>query len=189
MTNTAPYTRRILSIYRSATPEDIREGMGWYDEARAFAESLDTDVSRAAGVIAAVSPMLSWPRNMTVARALYAGQREGLCLPNSVTAASRILAGEHPLDVLNGPKVRAFYQNIMGQGESVTLDRHAIDIAVGRPLSDDDRAFWLAATRRRLLTSAYVNAARIAGISPAAMQAITWVAWRKTRAVAYHVNG
>lgn len=189
MTNTAPFTRRILSVYRAATPEDHSEGMGWYDEARSFAESLDTDVSRAAGVIAAVSPMLSWPRNQTVARAIYAGKREGLCLPNSVKAAARIMDGEHPLDVLNGPKVRAFYMAIMGEGDSVTLDRHAIDIAVGRPLSDTERAVYMGARNRRVILAAYVNAAHRAGVSPAAMQAITWVAWRKTRAQAYHVNG
>lgn len=189
MTNTAPFTRRILSVYRAATDDDIREGMSWYDDARSFAESLDTDVSRAAGVIAAVSPMLSWPRNKTVARAIYNGQREGLCLSRNVAAAARIIDGEHPLDVLNGPKVRAFYMAIMGEGESVTLDRHAIDIAVGRTLSDSERSMYAGARNRRVIHAAYVNAAHRAGISPAAMQAITWVTWRKTRAQAYHVNG
>lgn len=180
---TAPHTRRILSIYRSAGPDDYATGMAWYREANAYAASLDNDVERAAGVMAAISPMMPWPRNKILAAEIYNG-RQGGCLPDNWVKARRILDGEAPLDVLSGDKVVAFFHNIMLSPEYVTIDRHAIDIAIGRPLSNKERSVWLGKRKRAVLVKAYENAAKIAGVSAFEIQAVTWVVWRKTRAVA-----
>lgn len=189
------HTRNIMKVFRSCTDDDIQEGTAWYREAREFAASLDTDVSRAVGVISVLSPMTSWPRNQTLARQHYAGIYGG-CLPANTVKAQRILAGEPVESVVSGVKVEAFYANIMGDDSVVTLDRHAIDVAMGRTLTDDERnAIARSKSRREPIVKAYESAARIASrehgehYSVADLQAIVWVGWRKRHAQAYHVNG
>ena len=58
----ATMTRNILRTYRQATDAQRHEGMTWYDEAHNLAASLDSDVDRAAGIIAALSPQTPWNR-------------------------------------------------------------------------------------------------------------------------------
>jgi hypothetical protein len=182
------HTRNIMRTFRSCTPADIAEGTAWYREAREFAASLDTDVRRAVGVIAVLSPMVSWPRNQTLARAHYAGVYGG-CLGASTVKAQRILSGE-PVDaVVKGKKVKPFFDAIMGDPDSVTLDRHAIDVAMGRTLTDGERNAIATTKRREPIVESYRRAARITGYSPAEVQAIVWVGWRKRNAQAFHVNG
>lgn len=191
---TTQHTRNIMRVFRACTDDDIREGMSWYVDARTFAASLDTDVSRAVGVISVLSPLVGWPRNKTLARQHYAGIYGG-CLPSSTTKAQRILAGEPVESVVSGVKVTAFYAAIMGDPNAVALDRHAIDVAVGRTLTDRERNSIGSTKRREPIVQAYMNASRIASresgtvITPAEIQAIVWVGWRKRHAQAYHVNG
>lgn len=187
------HVRNIMKAYRSATPEDHAEGLEWYREANAFAASLDTDVERAAAVIAILSPVTSWPQNMDKARRAYAGDRTRLGFPANRDKVSRILdGGERWQDVLSGAKVEAFMANIMGDPEHVTVDRHAVDIAIGRPLSDTERAVWMGKRNRAILIDAYRRAAVIASreasepVMPYQVQAVTWVWWRRNRAVAFH---
>ena len=180
-----------MKAYRLATPEDHTDGMAWYREAHAFASSLDTDVSRAAGVIAALSPNTSWPTNMRLATNHYAGVFGGT-FGDATRKAQRILAGEPVESVLRGDKVTAFYANIMGDPAHVTIDRHAIDIACGKPMSDRERSVWMGKRNRAVLVDAYRRAAAIATreagetVHPYQVQAVTWVWWRKNRAVAFH---
>lgn len=176
------HTRNILRAYRAATPIDREEGLAWYREAHEFALSLDPDnVERAAGVIAAISPMMYWSYNQRLASEIYAGRREQGCLPDNMAKALRIMDGEHPLNVLGGEKVLSFYHNILLDNVRVTIDRHAIDIACGKPQSDADRAPYFKGKRRKELVQSYTNAARIEGVLPYEIQAITWVYWRKAK--------
>lgn len=187
------HTRNIMKAYRSATPQDHAEGMAWYDEAKAFAASLDNDVARAAAVIAILSPMTSWPQNVDKARRAYDGDRTRLGFHANRDKVSRILDnGEDYRDVLTGPKVTSFFHNIMGSPDHVTIDRHAVDIAIGKPLSNRERAVWLGVKNRAVLTEAYLRSAVIASresgmtIAPYQVQAATWVWWRKNKAAANH---
>lgn len=180
----------IITAYRSATDEDRLAGEMWYAHALAFCRTLDPDnVERAAGVVAAISPMLSWPRNMAVAADIYAGKREG-CLKANIAKAVRILDGEAPLDVLGGRKVRAFYANILGDGEAVTVDRHAIMVADNRTYTSDELKFTAGNVKR--ITDEYREAAATLSaemgrtLTPAMVQATVWVWWRKNHALANH---
>src|SRR6478609_7392175 len=120
-----PNHRNIFLAYYSASQSERDAGMAWYPQARALAETLRPDnVSLAAGVIAAMSQTTMWQDNVK-------------------RATAALTDGEVRLDVLSGEKVRSFYLNIMGESdslESVTVDRHAIDIAVGRVLTNAERA-------------------------------------------------
>jgi len=99
--------------------------------------------------------------------------------------AARILAGELPLDVLRGPKVRAFYRSILTGGrdidpQAVCIDRHAYALAFGL-----DSADYLTPKRYAATAAAFVQACAALqlsfpsfDLSPAKLQALCWCWWR-----------
>jgi hypothetical protein len=158
----------------------VADGMSWYDRAHDFAASLDTDVSRAAGVIAVLSPNTSWNANMTLAIGAYAGRRN-LGFPDKVRKVIRILdGGESPTDVIGGPKVTSFYHNILSPEVShpAVIDRHAFDIALNIRHDDKSRGSLGRKGVYDSFAAVYAEAATLADITTAQMQAITWVEWR-----------
>lgn len=179
-----PTARRVLSVYRSATPDQLADGLAWYDVAHAEAVALDpTKVHRAAGVIAALSPRVRWGRNLALAKDAYKHGTASGTMGRSCLAANAILAGADPSEVLTGPKVRAFYQLIADPDhkQAVCVDRHAIDVAVGLRLDEADRSAWYQLNRGGLyetFADCYRRAADILGVLPGKVQAVTWVTWR-----------
>jgi hypothetical protein len=179
------YVENIISEYLNAPESVISDGMTWYNDANALALELSPgDAWRGAGVIAAFSPMCPWNRNVELARNTFAtgiatGHTKAMC-----GMAQRIHDGEFTLDVLKGDKTRAFASAIADPANSTiaTIDRHAHDIAMGRQFTDDTRKIGKVVFRT--LSSAYVEAAELAGIGVAQMQAITWVAWRIRKGIA-----
>jgi hypothetical protein len=177
-------TRTVLRTFRAATAAQLSEGHDWYDQAHDLAAQLDPhDPRRAAGVLAALSPRVAWPRNVELARRAYAEGRASGVLGTSCRAADAILGGAHPLDVLRGPKTRAFFTLIDDphHPSMVCVDRHGIDVAVGRKLPEAQRSAWFPLARRGLyeeFAACYRRAALIADVRPSQMQAVTWLAWR-----------
>lgn len=190
-----PRTRNITSAYRAASTDDRVQGRGWYATARAIAESLDPrDPTRAAAVIAVLSPRLSWRKNVEAAQDAYAG-RPLRVLGRNAEKARLLLAGADPEDVVSGPKTRAFWRTITDPTDprAVVVDRHAVDVAVGRVLGDAARGALLGKTGGYdSVADAYRRAARIlsreygTALSPAEIQATTWLYWRRERAAAFH---
>lgn len=189
MPTQAAMVRRICQAYRAASPAHLAAGLGWYATARDKAERMapaGTDgspmVDLAAGVIAALSPRCQWSTNLAWARVTVNRAHAGLSQPAVSTTSNRdhawrIANGEAPLSVLNGPKVRAFYANIMGDTDAVTVDTWAVRVATGRT---GKAAEWTIGTRRRYdaVADAYRRAAVILGTDPRSVQAATWVAAR-----------
>lgn len=179
-----PSVANILRVYRSATDAQLMTGLRWYDDAHSLALALDpTNPARAAGVIAALSPMVRWNVNVRLAVRAYADGVASGGLSTSCAKANRILAGEAPLDVLKGNKVRAFYLNMLAPSDpsgGVTVDRHAFDVAVGRVTDGGTRAILAKNGMYQFFADLYHEAARIAGVGSAQMQAVTWVVWRET---------
>lgn len=179
-----PMTRRVLAVYRSAEESQVEEGLAWYDNAHAVAASLDPKrPRRAAGVIAALSPRTAWPRNLELAARAFADGHASGTMRMCTAAADQILAGADPLEVLRGPKVRAFFTLIADPSDpqTVCVDRHAIDVAIGWRLDEGLRSAWYPLDRRGLyavFAERYQRAARRVGILPSQMQAVTWVSWR-----------
>lgn len=186
-------TRNVTKAFRLSTAQDREDGLHWYDYARDYAASLDSDIPRAAGILAALSPQQSWPVNKRMAAEFYAGRRN-VHTSDNVAKALAILDGAEPLSVLGGPKVRAFYTNIMGMDttEAVTIDRHAIMVCEGRVIAGDALKAYFGTRRNRQYVSEYVSAAKILSketgtyMTPAQIQAITWVWWRRNHAIAKH---
>lgn len=190
-----PHTRNVTSAYRAASTDDRVQGRSWYATARAVAESLDpADPSRAAAVLAVLSPRLSWRKNVEAAQDAYAG-RPLRVLGRNAEKARLLLAGADPEDVVRGPKTRAFWRTIADPTDprAVVVDRHAVSVAVGRNLDDAERGALLGKTDGYdSVADAYRRAARIlsreygTALSPAEVQATTWLYWRRERAAAFH---
>jgi hypothetical protein len=190
--------RRILATYAEASAEDILSGIEWYGRAESaaaeIAEGTELSTRTVAGIIAALSPRNNWRTNLAWAAAVVEAYAEGATNPPNVhtramrAQAWRIASGEDPLDVLNGPKVRAFFANITGDHEAVTVDVWAARIAEGtwtphptkRTLRD-----WAAepapqGSRYTTIARAYREAAHIIGRTPREVQAAVWVHVRGT---------
>lgn len=183
-----PTVANVMKVYKNANAEDIRDGMEWYSDANAFAAILDPkNVSRAAGIIAALSPMNGWENNKNKAAQLYRqnGDGTGCGLLTNVAKAVSIYGGRNALDVLKGDKVRAFYSTIVEPSGDVSpvIDRHAFDIAVGMRAGDKPKGILSRKGVYDAFADVYREAAVIAGIGAPQMQAVTWVTWRRIHGI------
>ena len=175
----------IAACWHAADPRDLEQGLAWYDLAACTADRIGAgrySREQVAGVIAALSPMNGWRQNIAAAERLIERHASGMRAPTkgyglkgNVRKAWAILRGADPLDVLSGPKVRAFYRNIIGDPDAVTVDRWAMRIA----LADPAHPGTCTARQSREVAEAYRSAASELGIAPRALQAATWVYFRR----------
>jgi len=164
----------------------MAEGLAWYGDAHRFAVRLGDryriGTDAAAGVIAALSPQLSWERNRHEADRFL---REGRAAQtrNAVGKAGWIACGAAPLEILGGSKVRSFYSNIADPtgSDAVTIDRHALDVARGYVGDDKGRRVLERPGAYQAVADAYRAAGRCVGARPLDVQAVVWVAWRNRR--------
>lgn len=185
-----PQTRNITRLFREASISDIESGMQWYQDAYNVADALATkygyDVPTVAGVIAALSPLQSWGANVNLAaRFLEAGGLTSGYLSEGLRKAQRILDGADPLAILTSSKVSNFYRSIVSAGmDGVCIDRHAYSLSVATRYAGGGIP-TLTPKRYAQVAECYVRAARILSkeyelsISPAQVQSITWVLWRR----------
>lgn len=191
MTDT-PHVSNVLAVYNGATADNIREGLSWYLDAHnvalRLAKAYGLSVRQTAGIIAALSPMNGWENNKRKAeQLLIQGNGEGCGLKNNVAKAIAIYNGgsafmqPDPLDILKGDKVTAFYRTILDPFGDIdpVIDRHAFDIAVGERTDEKRRGILGRKGVYSEFANVYREAAKVAGIGSAQMQAITWVAWRE----------
>ena len=180
------YVNNILAVYNGASADVMRSGIAWYANAHAFAASLDTDVSRAAAVVAVISPNTSWSANKTLALKAYANRAgEGVGFPDKVRKVNRLFAGESPDTVVSGPKVTAFYHTILNPWSAdvmPVIDRHAQDIADGIRNNEKGRK-PPTGKRYGVYADAYREVARIVGLPAHMVQAITWESWREAHGI------
>lgn len=189
----------ILAVIAEATPEEYEEGFGWYEAAHTFAQGLSDryhlPARQAAAIIAALSPQVSWERNLVLADTFC---RTAECTGQTGAnkdKARRLYEGEAPETVLrtptsphSGQKVRAFFDNIADprHSEAVTIDRHAVAIALGRTMQDSERGRVL--SRRGVyenVAQEYREAAALLNLRPLQAQAIAWIVWRNTEGLHY----
>ena len=176
-------TANILATLKRATAAEIDHGASWYVDANRIASECPAGTEAGAGIIAALSPMQRWDRNVMLARRTFeAGTLDGGALSRNVAKANAIMAGGNPLDILGGDKVRSFYTNIVDPfGDNVTVDRHAHDIAMGRFFTDSERRIGKRIYRE--IADEYREVSDIVGIPVPGIQAITWVTWRRIKGV------
>lgn len=144
----------VVRAYHETTPDEKALGKRWYPDAHHVAKAIaGGNAALGAGLLSAYSPRTAWPVNMFNASRAAQGDPPG---PGSGAMgmhqkpALRMLAGEHHSKVLKAPKTAAFAHLIEHGGDSdddskngtekVVVDRHAMSVAMGRRISDDDDA-------------------------------------------------
>lgn len=187
----SPFPEHVSEVFvLSRRTPFFGEGMEWYTDAHNTAAALDPEnVSRACGVIAALSPMNGWKNNKRMAMRMYAGETNGLGMGQSVGKALRILCGEQPLDVLGGDKVRAFYSTILNPFDPnaiPVIDRHAHDIAVGAKLPNNHPSRNMTNRRYNDFARVYSECANAFSLGAPQLQAITWLAWRARHGIEWY---
>tara|TARA_R110000868_G_scaffold392714_2_gene663500 strand:- start:703 stop:1329 length:627 start_codon:yes stop_codon:yes gene_type:complete len=186
--NQAQLVKNILEVYNNQAHTGESN---WYYTANELAISLATKYNvttlQASGVIAALSPLKSWDENKRIAEG-YLKNGEASHTGAMITKADDIvgyngtMTEEFILVTLNGNKIQNFFLNIAFPGVAlgVTIDRHAVSVAVGevlpdsmlRSITDKQYAFF---------EDAYRIAANKVGILPHEIQAVVWVKWRKLK--------
>lgn len=181
------------AIFHIIKGKDIGEAINWYAHSFAAATKLakqyNVPINVVCGVIAALSPRISWPRNMELAEMLLNAPKGKLpCLGRSEAKAKAILNSDGSQAAIlallgNGPKTRAFYFNLSEpqKNDHVTIDVHATSIAVGENQNHDKVSITPAAYK--VLQSCYIQVAAESGRFGHELQAITWVAWRLDREI------
>lgn len=177
-----PRTQSLVrNLVRIAERSDLEEGRMWYARARRFCKKMarryGLDVETVARVVAVLSPAVSWEVQLngqveSVIRAYVHGRRAPRVAGyrRNTLKAYRVLRGDH--DACRGPKVESFALNILGCGDSVTVDRHAARAACGLRNGGDLRFEKGAYTR---IARAYRIAAERLGCEPCVLQAAVWV--------------
>ena len=177
---------QIIRFYENETTD--ADKFDWYADAKSFAVNLSTEFDVPAnvvcGLIAALSPVKQWNQNKNCVLSLLLGNG-GKHMKQFVDKAQRILELDDAtdttiLDVLNGRKISAFYLNIMhpNRDEVVTIDRHALSIALGHWVTDEEYS-GMTAKQYAFFVECYQLAAKKLNINGLLLQSSTWVAWRK----------
>lgn len=198
---TAHNVANIKAIYQLATLTEKQNGINWYPNALNIAEELGERHKlggrlKAIGVIAALSPRNRWERNVEDANRLIAAFNAGGAEQARLTKvctfgankekAIRILQLQRGseteiLAILSGPKLREFYSCIYGLAD-VCIDGHAYCIWAGERTGLADVPA-IGVKLRREIKADYQAAASELGVDAAALQAITWVTWRRIHGV------
>jgi hypothetical protein len=194
-------TRHIAAMLAMASQADLADGIEWYDRAKRLAHRLADQYGctfeQAVGVIAALSPNNRWTRNCTDAEAMIQAWAVGVN-PESVrvctygamrTKAAQILALASPdretiAKILNGRKITAFFLSIAGVHDAVCVDGHAYAVWVGQRITTTNTPS-LGVKLYAEIARAYVlvakRSASLCGeqLTPAQVQAVTWVTYRR----------
>ena len=176
--------------YAHAWESEKVEGVSWYPVARQAAQQLaerySLPVVVTAAVIAVLSPQMRWTQNIAAAETVIRHALAGMTPEDYKIAAypvnkrkahAIVLSGEIDIDPKSSPKVYSFWSNIVDpDSDFVTVDRHAIkvwlDCADGGSAAFPPSLYPKVADDYRLV-------ARELGLSPAALQAILWVTYKR----------
>ena len=184
----------ILRVFDQCNDEDKKE---WYQEAHEYANSLScisesskykVSLVQACGIIAALSPLKSWDENKVISRSFI---MEGIgkhtqVMTNKAKAIVNLDQNdpeieERIVEILNGNKISAFFLNILKPTQSnvLTIDRHAICIALGRIASENE--MHLTTNQYRFFEMCFTIAGVKRDVPPILMQSATWCAWRRIK--------
>lgn len=173
------YTDNILAVYDSATLDQIGDGADWYPAMRRImrehSATSGLTVRQCAAIYAATSINTPWSRNLALAAkaiedgGLHAGTLSMVCrkvndIIDGADIDTTLTSNPDNLKLVN------FTRNLSGDYQSVTVDRWAHRVATNGERGDVPKG-----KTYRAIASAYVEAAALRNVSPATMQAITWV--------------
>lgn len=174
----------IVKIYSQCDALDLYD---WYQTANNIAslQSLKTGIHKdiVVGIIAALSPLKNWNQNINCMESFI---ESGISkhMGQFTKKAELIINLELPTDdkilkILSGNKIQSFYLNIkyFDKNNVVTIDRHAISIALGYKTGDKEQS--LSNNQYKFLQDCYCYAANLQGVTALFLQSSTWVKFRK----------
>ena len=170
----------ILHFYRLAGKF---YGVNWYASAYQFAVELagqfDKPIYQTAGIISALSPLKSWQENKRLAILFYETGiiKHTNLIKGKIYSIEKAKNINEIIKILNGRKIRSFYQNILGFKNVLTIDRHAANIAHKK--FDSKRR--LTDKQYTEIENNYFKASRILNINPVLLQSITWQYFRTVK--------
>ena len=170
----------LIECYQRSTPPIRRRGRTWYPEAlrmlSGMAQETGRTTAQAVAVFAITSANTQLLANIRYTEAILKGERMYGCYPVVQTPlVSGALSTTRPKRFVTGPKCSAFYKAIMGDVDSLVLDRWA-----ARAAGADNGRGDIGRRQRRLLDAAYREAAEICGETVRAFQAIVWIVTRES---------
>ena len=191
----------IVGTYLLSNGVEKSEGENWYARAMSAAQiisnSTGVDVHRVAGVIAALSPNNRWERNLidaeNVCKVYMNGDVSdvmqvkvctyGKMLDKAVKILECDNISEIP-NILNGRKIRAFYECIIGKSDAVVVDGHAYSIWIGERLTmkqvpNIGVKLYANIAGDYIQATKEINAQFNINLMPFQVQAITWVTWKR----------
>jgi len=191
-------TENIIAVYNLASVADKQQGQSWYARALVFAVRLsdlyNIETTTIVGVIAALSPRNRWERNMQDAESMIKVAANGgnyqdlmnlkVCtFKTGKDKAARILTDKvanktELLAILKGPKLCEFFNCILGDSGDVCIDGHAYSVWIGDRITLANVPS-IGKKLRQNIKADYREAAKILGVQPHVVQAITWVAWKR----------
>lgn len=185
----------IMAVMNKATPEEIDYWGRWYQHAHShvkkMADYFDLPVPIVAAVAAVTSPGSNWKNNLQSAKRImenwyleeepetYQHWGKISAYPANIKKANKILE-TGSTEWVTGPKVSVFYQSLLNPDEvkkDLVLDGHAINIWRGtkRPIKSLRSP---SKAERQKMISDYRRVADEMGLSPQAVQAVTWWIWK-----------
>lgn len=177
--NTVTMARNILDVYSVVGDATAQ----WYELRHMEIEQVCTEqsisIEQGCAVMAVLSPALRWERNFSEGKRLIEDHKENImrnytAYGQNVVKAWRILDGESIDSVLGGNKVKSFYRNLLLATNYVTVDRHAINIAVNGVNSGISGSYTTTNKAYDLFASSYVLAASYTKLLPYQLQAAVW---------------
>ena len=169
--------RRIEKAWNACNDSDKETGMVWYPKAFETASRIADDyalpIDSVVAVIANTSPRIQWNRNVTVTEIICAGGNPSGVFGTSIRKAIAALNSSNPVETVSGPKTEAFFQNIMGNSEPVTIDTWMLKV-IGLTANDLTNANY------PIIADAFRTYARRLALPPSAFQAIIWTYAKRT---------
>jgi hypothetical protein len=192
----------ILKVYNLSLESEKND---WYLEAHNFGVEVSTfmksfrkyniTVNQVLGIVSALSPLKEWEKNKEIAVDFILTGDCGHMGANKRKARAILDcdgSDDAILEILKGPKTSRFYLNMMypyGSGVTlyrslyphggVTVDRHAIAIAIGRTATDKEQS--ISSSVYDFLEECYIMTSEMLGLTPLHLQSITWQAWKRIK--------
>jgi len=180
----------LVGVYAEATPQEMQEGMAWYDQAHEIVRDLatkhDMPIEVVAGAMAALSPRVRWSSNIKDTKALLDAWAKGetdvplTAFRRNQEKAVAIIEGQST-EPLSGDKVCSFAKCIADPGhpDEVVIDTHAYNAWAGDRVICGGKGPRVAGKRYKAVAEDYRLLAKIMGTSPSQAQAVVWLTWKR----------
>ena len=174
------------------------ENNHWYQEANEWAVEVSNFLfkfsgrriskQQVLGVVSALSPMQEWNKNKEIAIDLIMTGDCGYMERGKQKARDILRLGGHfrhfdteIKSILNGEKTKTFYENMVypTRSSGVTVDRHAISIAIGHIADDKEQS--ISKDVYTFIEKCYIMTAETLGLAPLHLQSITWQTWKRIK--------